>query len=191
MAQSPPEDTVRSYLFAGVAADTYYADEAKALADELERHRQQLIDSNLGALCQRPLELFADREALAVARLFDPAPRSGATYTARSIPAVLQVLEDHASVWHIQNRPLLIRANSHRRGSEQDVVHLSDTRLTDVAVATFTGELKQLNPHLSALREARNNVIAHNEEIDPAKRNRPRWGMLLLRLPLRRRLSSP
>ncbi len=170
------ENRLRDYLFQGIGAEIFWADEAYALAEEIGKHADQINAAGFGRLFGSLLTILSDRQTLSVTKIFDPPSR---TYPTRSIPATLDFLEAHAELWKI---PQWHKLQETLLGGGLDsayVEQLNNVELTRAIVAHYRAALAKLSPALEALLQSRNKTIAHNEAVDRSTLQHPTWGEAL------------
>jgi hypothetical protein len=174
------EAKLKDYLFQGVVKEIFLADEAKSIAVAIGNHAEQLNAHGFGDLfCSLQLA-YSDRQTLCVAKMFDKIHR----YPTRTIPAILDLIEDHASLWSLPQRHMLegkLISAGHERQQIQAAANASLSKL-------LASELRRTMPKveradrpgplasLTKLREARDKVIAHNEAVDDGARRYATWG---------------
>ena len=104
MNEKSVEERLRDYLLNGVAKDIFLAEEAEALAKEIGEHADEINEAGFGRLFGSFQLTLSDRQTLLVTKLFEPTnPR----YPIRSIPTILQFLEEHSDEWLLPQRSSL------------------------------------------------------------------------------------
>lgn len=175
------ESTLKDYLLYGIAKEIFFADEAKLLVVEIGKYAGILNAQGFGKLFGSLQVAYSDRQTLCVTKMFDPQkPR----YPTRSIPAILNLIENNVSIWTLPQKHKLHETLTDAGQDRQYVETLDNTQLSLAIASHFRSTLPQekrasicsLSKSLMALREARNKVIAHNEAVDQSARTYPNWG---------------
>lgn len=175
------EERLRNYLHEGIAVEIFWADQAYTLAEEIGKHAEQINAANLGELLGSLQLILSDRHTLSIAKIFDPKKKK---YSTRSIPVTLTLLEKNAELWRVPQRRTLHQALIEAGSDGSHVEQLSNAELTHAIVAHFRNTLpdpkrigsNRLSLSLDALRQSRNKVIAHNEDIEMSALQQPTWG---------------
>jgi hypothetical protein len=181
MNQASAEEKLDEYLLDGIAGEIFWAEEAKAFTQKVSDPHAAINAANYGNLFGSLQTIMTDRVMLSVAKVYD---RPDRRYPTRSIPAVLALIGQNASLWRLRHRisleKLLIDAgrneNLIRSATEVELIglaigHYERTRPDDYKASTCP-----LSASLAAVREARNKVLAHNEAINQLARKRTTWG---------------
>ncbi len=174
------EQQLRDLLLNGLAAEIFWADEAKSLVAEIGKHAAAINHGSFGAFFGPLQVILSDRQTLNVVKLFEPPNRR---YPTRSIPSVLVLLEQYASLWQIAQPHVLHQLLEKAGWAKSEVVSLDNTDLTRAVIDYYRStvptieatDTSPLVPALRALRESRDKVIAHNEAIDRASRQPVTW----------------
>jgi hypothetical protein len=181
MGTQTAEATLQEYLLQGIAKEIFFADEAKALCVEVGNHAEKVNAQGYGQLFGSLQVSYSGRQTLCVTKMFDPEDRR---FPTRSIPATLNLIERHASLWSLPQKQKLQETLVIAGHDKQSVFALDNTQLSLAIAAHFKGTLPQgdnasadqLSLALRNLREARNKVIAHNEAIAKSARTLATWG---------------
>jgi hypothetical protein len=167
------ERHLKDYLLDGIAAEIFWADEAYALAEEIGKYVEQINTAGFGDLFGSLQTILSDRQTLSVTKMFDSPSRK---YPTRSIPATLKFLEEHAGLWKVPQRHVVHQALIEAGADSAHVKLLSTVELTHGIVDHYRGALAKLSQPLEALRQSRDKIIAHNEDIERSTLQRPTWG---------------
>jgi hypothetical protein len=165
------EESLKDYLYYGIGAEIRLADQAYALAEEIRQHAKQIDEANFGKLFGSLRVLLSDQQTLAVTKLVDPVGK----YRTRSIPGVLKLLEKYAPHWRLPKRRVLTDVLVQGGEDASSLEQTSNAELTHAVVNHFRATL----PDTKRLRESRDKVIAHNEDIKRADLQPPTWGEAL------------
>jgi hypothetical protein len=162
------EESLKDYLYKGIAAEIRLADQAYALAEQISQHAKQIDEANFGKLFGSLQVMLSDQQTLAVTKLVDPVGK----YRTRSIPGVLDLLDKHAQHWRMRERHVLTEVLVQSGEDASSLEQTSNAELTHAVVNHFRATL----PDTKRLRESRDKVIAHNEDIKRADLQLPTWG---------------
>jgi hypothetical protein len=181
MVTQTAEATLHDYLLNGIAKEIFFADEAKSLAVEIGNHADRINAQGYGQLFGSMQVAYSDRQTLCVTKMFDPKNRRHPT---RSIPAILNLIEDNATAWSLPQRHKLEETLCTAGHDARQVANLNNAELALAIVSHFRSTLPQidraticgLSLSLSTLREARNKIIAHNQAIAQSARTFATWG---------------
>jgi hypothetical protein len=174
------ESRLRDYLLNGIAAEIFQADQAYSLAKEIGRYAERINAANFGDLFGSLQIMLSDRQTLSIVKIFDSAKR----YPTRSIPGTLDLLQSEAECWRLREPQRLRQVLTSAGSDASEVKQMDDVELNRAVVAHFRDTLpgpKRLNPDnlslsLSALRQSRDKMIAHNEDINVASFQILTWG---------------
>lgn len=174
------QSTLEDYLLHGIAKEIFFADEAKLLVVEIGKNAETLNTQGFGKLFGSLQVAYSDRQTLCVTKMFDPEnPR----YPTRSIPAILNLIENNSSIWTLPQKHKLHETLINAGQDRSSVERLDNTQLSLAIASHFRCTLPQvkrasgcsLSKSLMALREARDKVIAHNEAVAQSARIYPTW----------------
>ena len=172
------EEKLENYLLYGLQSELYCAKEARAIAIVIGNHSERTNNTRFKALFGRLQEVFSERETLSVAKMFDGPNRRNPV---RSIPTTLDLLEEHADLWNLQERDFLedfLHKNGYGCMSEKTDKEIS-IAVTEIYRTTLPLSTKkdscQLLRSLDAVLQSRNKVHAHNEAILASERTLPSW----------------
>lgn len=174
------EEQLRNYLQYGLVAEILWADEAYALNAEIIRHAKQINAHRFGALFASLQTMISDRQTLSITKMFDSV---GGRYPTRNIPATLELLERHDTLWQVPNRQGLHHSLIESGADSTHLEQISNAELTRNVVVHFRDTLPdplsatpdRLSLTLRALREARDKLIAHNEAIERTAIQESMW----------------
>jgi AbiU2 len=175
------ETILKDYLLYGIAKEIFFADEAKLLVVEIGKYAETLNAQGFGRLFGSLQVAYSDRQTLCVTKMFDS---ENTRYPTRSIPAILNLIENNSSIWTLPQAHQLHKTLTDTGQDRQYVETLNNAQLSLAIVSHFRSTLPQvqragicsLSKSLIALREARDKVIAHNEAIAQSARTYPTWG---------------
>lgn len=97
---------LKDYLLHGIAKDIFFADEAKSLAVVIGKHAETLNAQGFGHLFGSLQAAYSDRQTLCVTKVFDPESK---IYPTRSIPTILNIIENNATLWSLPQRHVLYK----------------------------------------------------------------------------------
>ena len=175
------EARLKDYLLQGVAKEIFFADEAKSIAVAIGNHAEQLNKHGFGGLFYSLQLAYSDRQTLCVAKMFEAESHR---YPTRTIPAILKLIEDHASLWSLPQRHML-EGKLVSAGHERQQIQAADNASLSKLLASELrrtmpkverADLPGLSASLTKLREARDKVIAHNEAVNDSARRYATWG---------------
>ena len=178
MTKEEAETTLKDYLEKGILAESFWAEEAREMTFAIGRNSQVINARKMGSLFGRLQEIFSDRETLCVAKLFD---RPSKKYPTRSIPAVLNLIKEHAAILDVPGRPHL-EALLGKNGFIDSDKKTNEELIKDVVLF-----YESIIPHpdkkvgcalsasLDAIFQSRDKVQAHNEAVLPEDRILPKW----------------
>ena len=179
------KERLQDYLLHGIASEIFRAEEAYSLAAEIGNHAEEINSANFGEFFGSLQIILSDRQTLSIVKLFD----SGKRHPTRSIPATLSILKSYAELWKLSDRQALCRFLIDAGGESSEVESLDDAGLTRALVAHFENTLPasrlpasryigldKRTASLGALQQARNKVIAHNEDIKADELPTVTWG---------------
>lgn len=180
MSTNDAEEQLRDYLQYGLVAEILWADEAYALNAEIITHAKQINAHSFGALFASLQTMISDRQTLSITKMFDPA---GGKYPTRSIPATLELLEQHDTLWQVPERQALHHPLIEAGADSTHLEQISNAELTRTVVVHFQDSLPDplsatpdhLSLTLRALRKARDKLIAHNEAIERTAVQESMW----------------
>lgn len=164
---------LREYLLDGIAVEILRAEQAYALAQEINV-------ASFGELFGTLQIILSDRQTLSVVKMLDPVKR----YPTRSSPGTLSLLEANSDIWELPRRQelerMLTEAGTEIPGSEC----LDNADLTRIVVTHYRNTLPNikaadpddLSMSLAALLQFRDKLIAHNEAIEPKALKEVTWG---------------
>ncbi len=172
------EEKLENYLLNGIQAELYWAKEARAAAIVIGNHSQKTNNTRFRSLFGRLQEVFSERETLSVAKMFDKPNKRNPV---RSISTTLDLLEENADLWNLQERDFLedfLLKNGFGCMSEKTYREIS-MAVVEVYRATLPLSTKkdycELSSSLDAVLQSRNKVHAHNEAILASERTLPSW----------------
>ena len=87
----------------GIQSELSWAKEARAVAVVIGKHSQRINSTRFAPLFGRLQEIFSERETLCIAKIFDRPRR----FPVRSIPAILNLIEEYAQMWSLPERNYL------------------------------------------------------------------------------------
>ena len=174
------EEQLRNYLQYGLVTEILWADEAYALNGEIITHAKQINTHGFGELFASLQTMISDRQTLSITKMFDPV---GGRYPTRSIPATLELLERHDTLWQVPNRQRIHDTLIESGADSTHLEQISNAELTRNVVVHFRDTLPnplsatpdRLSLTLRALREARDKLIAHNEAIERTAIQESMW----------------
>ncbi len=174
------EQQLRDLLTHGLAHEIFFADQAKSLVAEIGKHATSINHGGFGEFFGPLQVILSDRQTLHVVKLFEPPSRR---YPTRSIPSVLVLLEQYASMWQVAQPHVLHQLLEDAGWAKLHIVNLDNTNLTHAVISHYRATLPSIDPAnttplsraFRALREVRDKVIAHNEAIDRAARQPVTW----------------
>jgi len=92
------------------------------------------------------------------------------------------LIKENLAIWHLRERIALEDLLMDHGCNQTTVKSFTDEQLISMLVMhyanTFPDQSRlhyKLSASLAAVRESRNKVLAHNEEIDPSARKFPTW----------------
>jgi AbiU2 len=178
MTPEEAAEKLNNYLLKGVQSEITWAEEARALSFTIGRNALVINNNNFGLVLGRLQEICAERETLCVAKIFDK-PHS--RHPLRSIPAILDLIEENADLWNLPGRELLEPIlfengyGSFEEKSNKDVVYAIVRFYRDSLPSVRKRDECELSASLNAVLQSRNKVHAHNEAIAREERNLPSW----------------
>ncbi len=168
MYQKQLKDIVRS----GVTIEIFNAEEAFRIDDVISDNAPQINEAKYGQFFGAIQRYLGNSLVLAVAKLYEKPHKK---YFIRSIPNALRILEDHANVLEIPERPTLNKWFTSKGYKKKDIQELSNQDITKELVKYFRnllpielpkiddGTAKDLDYALHATKTTRDKKISHNE----------------------------
>ncbi len=156
--------------------DLFHADEALSLDMFVGQHADAINKAKFGAFFGSLQFILARNFVLHVARMYEEPKESNrrnpSPYPIRSIRAAIKILKEHGDDLVVEQRLGLIAVLASRRAPVDEMEKLSDRELTSYLVSFFEQRCSKTHPDgvansqvLKALKDLRDKVVAHPEEI--------------------------
>lgn len=154
----------------GVALDLFEAKQALMLLDHLGLNAVAINNNGFGRIFGQLQTTFERSFVLMLCRLFEHEVRE---YKIRSIPTVLEFLDENRETLKIIDRPRIVKFLEQRGGTKASFNELADKDLTSALVSEFqsilpigNGGAQALSWIISKLQTLRNKSVAHHEVVE-------------------------